>query len=383
MTYPQRRRLLVGAALVGGVLSIAGTIAALTGRSGKAEAASADAPAPLEFTAGQLVTPVPRRLTHELVLPGTVQALSQAVVRSRLSAVLQQVDVREGDAVAAGQVLARFDTAALQAQLAERTAQVASAQASLEQAQRTRTANAQLVERNFITQNAYDSANATFEAQRAAVDAARAQLAQTQLQLDDAVVRAPIGGLVARRYVQAGEKVGVDAQLLSIVNLSHLEVQAQAAVADVARVPAGTPADVQIEGLAGQRFRGRVERINPSADPGSRSIDLYVAFANERNLVRTGMFASVRLQLTADRARPTLPLAAIQTDAGQAVAWELHDGHLARRVVTLGRRDEASQQAEVLGGLEPSATVLASRFDNLKDGVPARIVGAPPAAAAQ
>ncbi len=382
MTIAQRRRLIIGAAVAGGVLVIAAAIVALTARSGHAEAATTDAQATLEFDADQLVAPAQRRLSYELVLPGTVQALSQAVVRSKLSAVLQQVMVREGDPVAAGQVVAQFDTAALRAQRAEREAQLASARANLEQAQRTREANAQLVERNFITQNAYDSANATLQAQQANVDAAQAQLAQTQLQLDDAVVRAPIDGLVARRFVQSGEKVGVDAQLVSIVNLSHLEVQAQAAVSDVARVPPGTAADVQIEGLAGQHFRGRVERINPSADPGSRSIDLYVAFSNERNLVRTGMFANVRLKLAADREVPSLPLAAIQTEAGQQVVWELRDGHLARHVVTVGRRDEPSQLAEILGGLEPSAQVLATRFDNLKDGAPARVVARGPASAA-
>jgi RND family efflux transporter MFP subunit len=368
-----RRWIIVGV-LAG--LVVAGGVAAIAARARHGDAPGAEAPATLEFLAGQVAVPAQRRLSYDLELPGTVQALSQAVVRSKLSAVLKQVDVREGDAVAAGQVLAEFDTAALLAQLAERQAGLASAQANLDQAQRTREANAQLVQRNFITQNAFDSADATFQAQRANVDAAAAQLAQVQLQLDDAVVRAPIGGLVARRYVQSGEKVGVDAQLLSIVSLAQLEVQAQAAVADVARVIPGTVADVQIEGLSGLHLRGRVDRINPSADPGSRSIDLYVSFANEHNLVRTGMFATVRLHLAADRETPTLPLAAIQSDAGQSVVWAIKDGRLARHVVSVGRRDQQAQLAEILGGLDADAQVLASRFDNLKDGAAARILAA-------
>lgn len=363
--------------LAGAVALVGGGVVAIAARSGHGES-PADAPATLEFQATQLATPVTRRLVYDLELPGTVQALSQAVVRSKLSAVIRQVDVREGDAVAAGQVVAEFDTAPLQAQLAERQAQLASAKANLEQAQRTREANAQLVQRNFITQNAFDTADANFQAQRANVEAAQAQLAQTQLQLDDAVVRAPIGGLVARRYVQSGEKVGMDAQLLSIVNLSQLEVQAQAAVSDVARVTPGTPADVQIEGLSGLHLRGRVDRINPSADPGSRSIDLYVSFPNEHNLVRTGMFANVKLHLSADRETPTLPLAAIQNDAGQSVVWTIKDGHLARHIVTVGRRDQQAQLAEVLGGLDAHEQVLASRFDNLKDGAAARVLAAAP-----
>jgi RND family efflux transporter MFP subunit len=381
MAIDGKRRKIIVAVLTG--IVVAGGVAAYAARSGHGTPA-VDAPATLEFLSTQVSTPVARRLRYDLQLPGTVQALSQAVVRSKLSAVIRQIDVREGDSVAAGQVVAEFDTAPLRAQLAERQAGLASAKANLEQAQRTREANAQLVQRNFITQNAFDSADATFQAQKANVEAAQAQLAQTQLQLDDAVVRSPIAGLVARRYVQSGEKVAMDAQIVSIVNLSKLEVQAQAAVSDVARVQPGALADVEIEGLSGSHFRGRVDRINPSADPGSRSIDLYVSFPNEHNLVRTGMFANVRLHLATDRDAPTLPLGAIQTDAGQPVVWAVKDGHLARHVVTVGRRDQESQLAEVLGGLDAGDQVLASRFDNLKDGAPARVLaaGAPASAVA-
>lgn len=329
---------------------------------------------PLDFQAAQLARPQLRRMAFDLSLPGTVQALSQATVRSKLSAVVHKVTVREGDSVVPGQVLVELETAPLRALLAEREAGLASAKANLEQAKRTRDANAQLVERNFITQSAFDSADSTYQAQAANVAAAQAQLAQVQLQIDDAVVRAPIGGAIARRFVQDGEKVGMDAQLVSIVDLSRLEVQAQAAVSDVARVMPGAPAIVQIEGLSGQSFKGRVDRINPSADPGSRSIDLYVSFANERNIVRSGMFANVRLHLESDREATTLPLSAIQEDGGQPVAWAIKDGHLARRVVSVGRKDQQAQLAEVLGGVAMTDEVLATRFDNLKDGAPVRIV---------
>jgi RND family efflux transporter MFP subunit len=370
------RRIGIAAALVL-VCAAGGAFFAFGGHA--AVEAKTDAPVTLEFLATQLTRPAQRRLAYDLALPGTVQATSQAMVRSRVSGVIKQVNVREGDPVAAGQVVAEFDTNVLRAQLAEREAGLASAKANLEQAQRTREANAQLVQRSFITQNAFDTADATYQAQVATVAAAQAQVAQAQIQVDDAVVRAPIAGRVARRYVQPGEKVGQDAQLFTLVDLARLEVQAQAAVSDVALVQPGTAADVQIEGLSGQHFRGRVERINPSADPGSRSIDLYIAFPNEREQVRTGMFANVHLHLPAERASTALPVAAIQSDAGQNFIWVVRDGRLARRVVTVGRRDEAAQLVEILGGAGADDEVLATRFDNLKDGGPARILAVAPA----
>jgi RND family efflux transporter MFP subunit len=363
------RRLGGKLAVAAAVLAVAGGVGALAFLSRHGQADEKDAkPAPLEFQLAQITQPRLRRLSYDLVLPGTVQAISQATVRSRLSAVIRAVKVREGDPVAAGQVLAEFDTGVLRAQVAEREAGLASAKANLEQAQRTRDANAQLVQHSFITQSAFDTADATYQAQLANVAAAQAQLAQMQLQLDDAVVRAPIGGRVSRRYVQSGEKVGLDAPLLAIVDLAQLEVQAQAAVSDVARVQTGTPAEVRIEGLSDQKFSGRIERINPSADPGTRTIDLYVSFPNERDLVRAGMFANVRLHLVSDRDTATLPLTAVQTEAGQTIVWAIRDGRLVRRVVTVGRRDEPTQLVEILGGVEPGDRVLATRFDNLKEG---------------
>ncbi len=371
----RRRKWIAGASLAVVVLLCVGAYGARVG----AGASPQEPPVTLEFPASQLARLEQRHLANDLSIPGTVQALSQATVRSRLSAVLQKVNVREGDPVRAGQVIAEFDTAPLREQLAERTAQLASARASLDQAQRTREANAQLVRQNFITQNAFDAADASFRSQSAAVAVAQAQLAQIQLQLDDAVVRAPIDGLVARRYVQSGEKVGFDTQLLSIIDLSLLEVRAQAAVADVARVTPGAAAEVQLEGLDGVILRGRVDRINPGADPGSRSIDLYVSFANPRNLVRAGMFATVRLHLAAGREVATLPLGAVQQEAGQPVVWSVREGHLARRVVSLGRRDESAQRVEIVGGVDPADQVVAGRFDNLKDGAAARVIAAAPA----
>ncbi len=144
---------------------------------------------PLEFMARDVVRLDPHALMTDLNAPGSIQAVSQATVRAKLSAEVRRVLVREGERVTAGQVVAEFDTASLRAQAAERAATVESARAQLVQSERTRESNAQLVKQNFVSQNAFDSADAGYRAQRAAVDVAAAQLAQTQVLLSDAVVR--------------------------------------------------------------------------------------------------------------------------------------------------------------------------------------------------
>ncbi len=357
------------------VLALGGVAAAVALRMAGREDKPPEAGRPtLEFVAADLVTPAPRPVVGELSMPGTVQALSQATVRAKVAAEVRAVHVREGDRVRAGQRLVEFDTAALRAQLAERVAALESARANLAQAQRTRQVNAQLVERNFISQSAFDNADAAYRAQVASVEVAQAQLAQVQLMLDDTVVRAPISGHVLRRHVQPGEKAGIDAPLLAIVDLSRLEVQAQAAVSDIARVVPGAPAQVAVEGIDQRRFEGRIERVNPGTEPGTRSIHFFVSLPDQGTLLRAGMFATVFVPVGASEAVPSLPIPAIRSEGGQAFVWVLEEDRLRQRPVTLGRRDERAQLVQVAGGLAASDRVLASRFDGLRDGQPALVV---------
>ena len=335
-------------------------------------------PPPLAFAATDIVRLAPHRLSVELAMPGTVQAFNQATVRSKLSAEVRRLPVREGDRVAAGQVIAEFDTAQLRNQLAERQATLESARATLAQTERTRASNAQLVKQSFISKNAFDTADDAYRAQAAAVQAAEAQLAQTQLLLSDAVVRAPIAGQVAKRYVQPGEKVAFDAPLLHIVDLSRLELQAQAPVADVARIVQGAEVEVEIEGLPGQPYRGRIDRINPTTEAGSRMIAVYVMLPNDDGRLRGGMFAKVRLQVGSDAPVPALPVTAVQDDRGQSYVWIVAEGKLARRNVVTGARDERAQRIEITSGLSGTEQVIGTKFDNLRDGMLANIVTAEP-----
>ena len=361
---------LVAVATIGGAAALT-----ITKRSAQADAAKKKEQPPLEFAASDVVRLQPKLLAVELAVPGSVQAVSQATVRAKLSAEVKRVLVREGDRVTAGQTVAEFDTAQLRAQLAERSAAFESAKAQLATTERTRQANAQLVKQNFISQNAFDTADSAYQSQLAAVAVARAQLDQTQLLLADAVVRAPISGTVAKRNVQSGEKVGFDAPLLSIVDLSQLEVQAQVPVSDVAQMRKGMAAQVEIEGIAGRKFSGKLERINPSTEPGTRTINIYVSLPNEDALLRAGMFARVALVTAAEAEVPALPVSALRSDNGTSFVWVVADGKLVRRLIETGRRDERAQLVEIRSGLNANDVVLATKFDNLKDGLAAKVIG--------
>jgi RND family efflux transporter MFP subunit len=365
------------------ILAAAGVLAAVQSGVVKigAKAEQKKEPPPLAFAAADIVRLAPYKLSVELAMPGTVYAFNQAAVRSKLSAEVRRLPVREGDRVAAGQVIAEFDTAQLRNQLAERQAALESARATLAQTERTRASNAQLVQQSFISKNAFDTADDAYRAQAAAVQAAEAQLAQTQLLLADAVVRAPIAGQVAKRFVQPGEKVAFDAPLLHIVDLTELEVQAQAPVADVGKIARGAEVEVDIEGFGGPPYKGRIDRINPTTEAGSRMIALYVLLPNDDGRLRGGMFARVRMPVGGAAPVPALPAAAVQDDRGQPYVWIIADGRIARRNVATGVHDERAQRVEITSGLTGSEQVIGTKFDNLREGMLANVVTAGPTVA--
>lgn len=368
----RRAKWTVGAVLA--ALVLAGAAVTITSKKSGGDGAKKRERPTLEFTRQDVVSLQPKRLSVEVAVPGSVQAISQATVRAKLSAEIKRVLVREGDRVSVGQPIAEFDTAQLRAQMAERKASLESARAQLAMADRTRQANAQLVKQNFISQNAFDTADSAHKVQLAAVATAQAQLEITQLSMTDSVVRAPIAGTVSKRHVQPGEKVSFDAPLLGIVDLAQLEVQAQVPISDVSQIRTGMATQVEVEGIAGRRFAGTVERINPSAEPGTRTINIYVSLSNEESLLKAGMFARVSLTTSPESEVSALPLSALRSEGGQPFVWVVADEKLARRPIAIGKRDERAQLVEVTSGLAAGEIVLATKFDNLKDGLAAKVI---------
>src|SRR5215203_423873 len=115
-------------------------------------------------------------------------------------------------------------------------------------------------------------------------------------------------------------------------------------------------------------------RICVTSETGTRTINIYVALTNEESLLKTGMFARVLLTTTPEVEVTALPLSALRTEGGQTFVWVVANGQLARRTVAIGKRDERAQFVEITSGLAPGEVVLATKFDNLKDGLAAKVI---------
>ncbi len=345
-----------------------------TSSSTASSATAAPTPATLEFMQNEIVTAAPVDLRQVLLLSGSLRAVDLATVKARVAGEVRDVLVREGEAVRAGQVVARMDTAEYDARVAQARGNLNSAKAQQEIAAKARDNNAALVEKGFISRNAFDNAASQYAGAKAGVDAAQGALDLALKQLNDTVLRAPISGLVAARNVQPGERVSTDYKLLEIVNLQKLELEAAVPASEIARVAIGQAVSLQLEGLP-QSIEGKVVRINPQAQAGSRSVPVYVQVTNPGNQLRAGMFAEGRLVLSSKPGALALPQSAIRRDASGAWVYTIEDGKIARKPVTTGSNGRSGDEfrTEILSGIEFGAQVIRTDMGNLRPGSPARI----------
>lgn len=358
-----------------GVLVVGGAAAVLAGGGLKKPDAAKDQapPVTLEFLRAEVVQPLSAAMPEEIVFSGPLMAPRTAVVRAKASGTLLSLAVAEGSRVQAGQVLGVIDVAELQTRVSERRAGVESAQARVAEAQRLYASNEDLARQQFISANALESSKAALETARAQLKSSEAQLETASLGLREARLNAPIGGVVGKRSVLPGEKVSAEQELLTVVDLSQLELGGVVGTHQVSRLEPGQPVAVRIEG-EGDPVPGRIDRIAPSALAGTRGIQVVVAVANPKERLRAGQYASAVVSLPDTTERLTLPLSALGQASGQDHVWTIEKGVLVRRIVITGRKQVAQGRVEITRGLPAGVPVLAARFDNLKEGAPARVV---------
>lgn len=376
-----RNRHLKAALVVLAVTAVVGSFVGLRATQAKKEDKKDHSVVVLEFTPADLAVVQMRELSRSISFSGSLAPLVQTTVKSKVPGEVRRVLVREGETVSQGQLLAQIDTADLQARLDAQAAALEEARARLSIAGKNRESNLQLLRQKFISQNAYDTANSTFEVNAAMVKSAEAQLRIARKAMDDAAVRAPFAGIVAKRIANAGEKVGVDSPLFAIVDLARMEIEAPAPAAEIPAVRAGQPASFHVDGFGARLFEGRVERINPTADPGSRSITLYISVANRDGALRGGMFAKGQIVIDKSPLAAVVPASAVRDEAGQSYVFTIEHGKIEKRAVQVGVVEPHQGLVEVKSGLAEGLSVVSARVTGLKPGAPARLVGPAPAPA--
>jgi RND family efflux transporter MFP subunit len=364
-------------ALLAVVLIAGGVLRTLSARKAQQQelvAASTAKNPGVELAATDVVKAETRALAQGLAVSGSLKAVNSAMVKARVAGELQGLSVREGDFVKAGQVIARIDASEFQSRVQQARQQAESAKAQVAVAQRQFDNNKALVDQGFISKTALDTSLANLNAAQATYRAAQAATAIAAKSLDDTVLKSPIDGQVAQRLAQPGERVGIDAKIVEVVDLRQLELEASLGAQESMDVRVGQSAELQIEGSP-QTVKARVARINPSAQAGSRSVLVYLSLDNPAGSalpLRQGLFAQGTLG-TAQAALLAVPVISVRTDKPAPYVQALENGQVVHRTVALGARGTAGSETLVaVTGLAEGTLVLRGQVGALLEGTPVR-----------
>jgi RND family efflux transporter MFP subunit len=344
--------------------------------AGASGAAGAPAAGEVEFSANDLYTLAPQRLTRSIPLTGTLRPVNQTVVKTKVQGELRELTVREGTSVRRGQLLGRLDLTEYEVRVKEREAQLKSATSQVDQTLRTLENTRQLQEKNFVSQSALDASRSAWEVAVGNRDAAAAQLALARKSLADAVLIAPIDGVVAERFAQPGEKLPIDGRVLSIVDLSKMEIEAPVPAAEIGSVKIGQSVELRIEGVSARQV-GQIVRIAPATQTGTRSVPIYIALDNRDPSVRAGLFAQGALAIDRRDGVLAIPSGAVRDAGARTFVYAIANDKLIERDIKLGLRDETGvdgSRVEVVSGLNAGDRIVATNLGSLRAGSTVRVV---------
>jgi RND family efflux transporter MFP subunit len=294
--------------------------------------------------------------------------------------------------VKAGEVLARLESNDVVAQMKQAAAGVRVAQANLEQgeaelkdAARALERSRELLAKKFVSPAAHDAvvarhekALAALSGYKASIAVAQANLRAAEVAVEQTLIRAPFDGVVLTKNANVGDVItpfssapGSQAAVVTMADMSTLEVEADVSEANLAKVKAGQPCEIQLDALPGQRFRGVVHRTVPTVDRAKATVLVKVRFLDPDARILPEMSAKVAFLEKdvpeAERgARTVVQPAAIAERGGASVLFVVRDGRAAQVAVKKGM---AIGELVEVGGVQAGDKVVLRPPEKLRDGM--------------
>jgi len=301
----------------------------------------------------------PGHLAYTARRAGSLRALREVKIVNEEEGRILEAPKREGERVAAGEVLARYDDRILRAQLDK-------AAATRKQAEVDYQRNRQMKAKGFVSDDAVSRAATVYEV-------ARAEERLLAARVDNMTLTAPFDGVVSQRLVEPGNATPRHTHLLTVIDPSKLVTDVTVSELIIPHLKVGDTAQVRIDALGDALHEGRIVRIHPAIDPASRTGRVEVALDPVPPGARAGQFCRVVLK-TGVSERLVVPLAALQRDAeGEYVLVYRKEGSVDRRGVTSGLR--LADRVEIRSGVKPGERVVVKGFIGLKPGQKVKPVG--------
>ncbi len=323
---------------------------------------------------------------------GYVVAQRKSALASKVTGRLIWLGVEEGSLVKKDQVVARLDNQDVNASKNQAAANVNVARFNLEQAQaelRDATLsfnrNKELLSRRVVAQQAYDNALARYEKTVAAVAAAEAALKANTAALEGAaalleytLIRAPFDAVVLTKDADMGDIVtplgaaaNAKASVITIADMSSLEVEADVSESNLSQVRPGQPCEIRLDALPELRFRGEIHMVVPTADRSKATVMVKVRFIDKDSRILPEMSAKVAFLSRSVKAEEEKPRTALRQTAlvnrkDRKVVFLVKGDRVVETPVSLG--GPMGEMVEVLEGVKAGDRVVLNPSDRLKNG---------------
>lgn len=334
----------------------------------------------------------PSQTISQLNASGYVVAQRKAAVASKVTGRLVSLMVEEGSRVKEGQVIARLENedAVAAREQAEANLKVAranleGAKAELEEAGRTFNRDKQLLVKGVISRSQFDTSEARFIRAQAAVSAAEASihassaaLRAANVALDYTLIKAPFDAVVLTKNADIGDIVtplgaaaNAKAAVVTIADLSSLQVEADVSETNLALVKVNQPCEIQLDALPDSRFRGEVHAIVPTADRAKATVMVKVRFIDRNPRVLPEMRAKVSfltrtLKQEEEKPRTAVLKSAVIHEDGKKIVFLIQGDRVVETPITLG--ETFGEMVEVLNGTKAGDKVVAKPPKRLRNG---------------
>src|ERR1700704_2467713 len=313
-------------------------------------------------------------------ISGTLEPDREAVLRAQVSGSVLQTYADQGQAVNAGTVLARIDASGIQDAYTSARAGLVAARNAADVAAKDLARNQKLLAAGAIAERDIDQSRRTSIAAQAALEDANSRLATAEKAFRSTTVTAPFAGIVSERPVSAGDVVQPGTALFTVVDPSSMRLEASVPAEQLSLIRVGVPVVFTVSGYPRREFVGHITRINPTADPTTRQVRIYVSIPNAGRTLVGGLFANGRMS-SATKMGLGVPQSAVDVRGTAPFVVRVRQGKVEKVPVRIGLTDRSSETIEVLSGVQAGDTLLLGAAQGITPGTIVR-VSAPPASPA-
>ncbi|HZK77973.1 MAG TPA: efflux RND transporter periplasmic adaptor subunit [Gemmatimonadaceae bacterium] len=298
---------------------------------------------------------------------GNLTPEREAMIRAQVGGSVLQTYADQGQAVRAGQTLARIEAGGLEDVYLSARAGVTAASNSADVANRELARSEKLLAAGAIAERDIEQARRAAISANAALADARARLSTAQKQVGNTNVTSPMSGIVSERPISAGDVVQPGAAMFTVVDPSSMRLEGSVPSEALNQVKVGAPVTFTVNGYPGRSFTGRVVRVNPTADPATRQVRVFISIPNAEGRLVGGLFANGRLA-SESRTGLVAPVTAVDARSNVPAVFRIKGGKVQRVPVQLGLRDEGSEKIEIVSGVQAGDTLLLGAAQGITPG---------------